>query len=113
MSVIAFPAGNLHLGPRALSDSAVALDWEGVMSGIVVDVSEAEANLAVFLDRVERGEEIILGRSGRPVARFVAYRSDGARRQPRTPGRLAGRIEMAPDFADTPEWLVDAFESGT
>ena len=38
-----------------LSHSAVDLDWEGVMRGIVVDVSEAEANLSVFLDRVERG----------------------------------------------------------
>ncbi len=32
-------------------------------------------------------------------------------RRHRVPGRLAGTIEMAPDFADTPEWLIEAFES--
>ena len=75
----------------------------------VVNVYEAKTNLSKLLDRVERGEEIVLGRNGRPVARLSAY---GPRRTPRVPGRLAGRIEMAPDFAETPEWLIDAFEAG-
>ena len=75
----------------------------------VVNVYEAKTNLSKLLDRVERGEEIVLGRAGRPVARLSAYRP---RRTPRVPGRLAGRIEMAPDFADTPEWLIEAFETG-
>ena len=75
----------------------------------VVNVYEAKTNLSKLLDRVERGEEIVLGRNGRPVARLSAYRP---RRVPRVPGRLAGRIDIAPDFADTPEWLIDAFEAG-
>lgn len=66
---------------------------------------EAKANLSKLLDRVEKGKEIVLGRSGRPVAQLVAYRP---RREPRVPGRLAGRIDIA---ADTPEWLIDAFEA--
>ena len=75
----------------------------------VINVYEAKTNLSKLLDRVEQGEEIVLGRSGRPVARLSAYQP---RRTPRVPGRLAGRIEMAPDFADTPEWLIKAFEAG-
>ena len=75
----------------------------------VVNVYEAKTNLSKLLDRVEQGEEIVLGRSGRPVARLTAYRP---RRAPRVPGRLAGKIEMAADFADTPAWLIDAFEAG-
>jgi len=72
----------------------------------VVNVYEAKTNLSKLLDRVEQGEEIVLGRAGRPVARLCAYRS---RQAPRVPGRLAGAIEMAPDFAETPEWLIEAF----
>ena len=30
--------------------------------------------------------------------------------QPRTPGRLAGRVWVAPDFDDTPEDIIAAFE---
>ena len=78
------------------------------MSETVVNVYEAKTNLSKLLNRVEQGEEIVLGRSGRPVARLVAYRPRNA---PRVPGRLAGKIEMAPDFADTPEWLISAFEA--
>ncbi len=79
------------------------------MSEAVINVYEAKTNLSKLLDRVEQGEEIVLGRAGRPVARVLPYRP---RRSPRVPGRLAGRIEMAPDFADTPEWLIDSFEGG-
>ena len=25
-------------------------------------------------------------------------------------GYLAGKIKMSPDFSDTPEWMIDAFE---
>lgn len=76
------------------------------MGEAVIDVYEAKTNLSKLLDRVEQSEEIVIGRSGRPVARLVAYQP---RRAPREPGRLAGGIDMADDFADTPEWLIDAF----
>ena len=78
------------------------------MSDAVVNVYEAKTNLSKLLNRVEQGEEIVLARGGRPVARLVAYRS---RRAPRVPGRLAGQVDMAADFAETPEWLIDAFEA--
>lgn len=78
------------------------------MSEAVINVYEAKTNLSKLLNRVEQGEEVVIGRSGRPVARLVAYRP---RRAPRVPGRLAGKVKMADDFADTPEWLIDAFEA--
>ena len=78
------------------------------MSDAVVNVYEAKTNLSKLLNRVEQGEEIVLARGGRPVARLVAYRS---RRAPRVPGRLAGQIDMAADFAETPEWMINAFEA--
>ncbi|MBV8616757.1 MAG: type II toxin-antitoxin system prevent-host-death family antitoxin [Acetobacteraceae bacterium] len=35
-------------------------------------VEEQDANLAELLDRVERGEEVTIARSGRPIARIAA-----------------------------------------
>ena len=45
---------------------------------------------------------------GRPPLDQVRHRSHW----PRVPGRLAGKIEMAQDFAETPEWLIDDSEGG-
>lgn len=74
---------------------------------VVVNMHEAKTNLSRLVERVERGEEIVIGRHGTPVARLVPY---AAKREPRRAGRLAGRLLATADFDQTPEWVVDAFE---
>lgn len=61
----------------------------------VVNVQEAKTHLSRLLERVERGEEIILARGGRPVARLVPERP-----AVRAPGSLRGRIRIGEDFDD-------------
>ena len=70
------------------------------MAGVekAVNVHDAKTHLSRLLDRVEAGEEITLARAGRPVARLVPYRRPS---EPRVPGLLKGRIELADDW-DTP-----------
>ena len=74
---------------------------------MIINVYEAKTNLSKLLDRVAGGEEIVLGRAGKPLARLIPFRQEKA---PRVPGRLAGRVVMAEDFDATPGWLLDAFE---
>lgn len=74
----------------------------------VVNVHEAKTHLSRLLDRAAAGEEIVIERAGRPVARLVALATNRAARRP---GALRGRITIADDFDDTPAWLVDAFEA--
>lgn len=70
-----------------------------------VNVHEAKTHLSRLLDRVSRGEEIVIARSGDPVAKLVPYVA-----QPRMPGRLKGKIRIAPDFdAPLPEEIARAF----
>lgn len=76
---------------------------------MIVNMHEAKTHLSRLIERVVAGEEIVIGRAGRPIARLVPY-VEG--RQRRSPGRWAGRITMAPDFDATPAWLADAFEGG-
>lgn len=73
---------------------------------IVNTISEAKAQLSALLARVERGEEVIIGRAGKPIAVLVPYRTHPARR---TPGALRGRISIAPDFDELPSDLAEAF----
>lgn len=77
---------------------------------MVINVYEAKTRLSELLERAGQGEEFVLARAGRPVARLIPYRRQ---REPRMPGRLAGRIVMAPDFDETPGEVLDAFEGRT
>jgi prevent-host-death family protein len=74
-----------------------------------VNVHEAKTHLSRLLEQVERGEEVVIARNGRPVARLVAATVP---RPARTPGAWAGAIWMADDFDDTPEDVVSAFYDG-
>lgn len=73
-----------------------------------VNVHEAKTHLSRILDRVSAGEEIIIARAGKPVARLVPLK---AKRKARVPGSYAGRIEIADDFdAPLPDEVLDDFE---
>ncbi|GAA1503275.1 type II toxin-antitoxin system Phd/YefM family antitoxin [Nocardioides humi] len=43
------------------------------MTAVVVNVHEAKTNLSRILARVEAGEEIIIARGGKPVARLEPF----------------------------------------
>lgn len=58
-----------------------------------VNVGYAKAHLSKLLERVAQGEEVMIARSGEPVAKLV-----GLKPAKRKPGRLKGRIRTAADF---------------
>ena len=72
---------------------------------VITNVSEAKAQLSALLERVRSGEEIILGKAGRPIARLVPYFATGEVRQP---GVLRGQIHIADDFDDLPDDIAAA-----
>lgn len=61
----------------------------------IVNVHEAKTNLSRLLERVAEGEEIVIGKAGKPVAKLVPYKEQ---REPRKPGAWKGRVWIAPDF---------------
>lgn len=73
-----------------------------------VGIHEAKTHLSRLLRRVAAGEEVVIARSGRPVARLVPV--DDVR--PRELGRDRGRYEVPEDFdAPLPDEVLAAFES--
>ena len=62
----------------------------------IVNVHEAKTHLSRLLEEVARGEEIVIGKAGKPVARLVPYTVPN--REPRKPGALKGKIRLAPDW---------------
>jgi prevent-host-death family protein len=63
----------------------------------VVNIHEAKTHLSRLLEVVERGEDVVIARAGRPVATLTAYQPD--RRRLAAPGSLkGGDWRMADDF---------------
>ena len=74
----------------------------------IVNIREAKTQLSRLIERVKAGEEVIIAKAGKPVARLVPVASAGAARKP---GALKGRIRIGIDFnASLPKELVAAFE---
>lgn len=61
-----------------------------------VNVYEAKTHLSQLLDRAAAGEEIVIARAGRPIARLVALSEASSRR--RIPGAWRGKVSIADDF---------------
>lgn len=78
-----------------------------------VPLQDVANHVEELVDRAANGEEIVITRNGKPAARLVPMaekpmpESDppGQRRL----GLAKGKIWMADDFDETPEWLIDAF----
>jgi prevent-host-death family protein len=74
---------------------------------IRVRVEEAQTHLSRLLRQVEEGDEVVLEREGRPVARLVPLEPRGRR----CAGQLAGRLHVPDDFDDPlSDDLLDLFE---
>jgi len=74
---------------------------------MIFNTHEGKTQLSKLIDRAARGEEIIIGKAGKPMAELVPYRAE---RTPRTPGAWRGRVHLADDFDTTPDELLEAFE---
>ncbi len=74
-----------------------------------VNVHAAKTHLSRLLEEVLLGEEVVIARGGKPVARLVPVQEAPARR---TPGTARGLVRMTDDFdAPLPADLAEAFES--
>jgi prevent-host-death family protein len=73
-----------------------------------VNIHEAKTQLSRLLSRVERGEEIVIARAGRPVARLLPFDARGAAR---VLGGDEDAVWIAADFdAPLPDDVLAEFE---
>lgn len=58
-------------------------------------VHQAKTNLSKLLRKAEKGEEVVIARGNKPVAKLISI--DDKKLKKRIPGRLKGKIWCAPD----------------
>ena len=71
-----------------------------------VNVHEAKTQLSKLLDRVAAGEEVVIARHGKPVARLSPMEAE---LPPRQPGALKGQIWFADNFDESDSELEELF----
>lgn len=72
-----------------------------------VNMHEAKTTLSLLVAEAMSGEKIVIAKAGKPLVQLIPLHIDD---KPRTPGRFQGQIEMGPDFDQTPEEILAAFE---
>jgi prevent-host-death family protein len=73
-----------------------------------VNLYEAKTNLSQLVERAAAGEEIVIAKAGRPLARLVPL---AKRTTPRPLGLLAGQVRIGEDFDDPlPDDIQKAFD---
>lgn len=64
------------------------------MAAVVYNIYEAKTALSQLVERAAAGEEIIIAKAGRPLARLTAI----SRKTRRKPGGWEGKVRVARDF---------------
>lgn len=78
------------------------------MPETVLNLYEAKTSLSELVDRAAAGEEIVIAKAGRPLAKLVPL---GNTRKRRSPGGWQGKVQISDDFdAPLPDAILDAFE---
>ena len=78
------------------------------MPDYIYNIYEAKTHLSHLIDRVAKGEEILIAKSGIPLAKLVPLAKSKAKRKP---GGWEGKIHISDDFnAPLPDNIQSAFE---
>ncbi|HEX9463282.1 MAG TPA: type II toxin-antitoxin system prevent-host-death family antitoxin [Alphaproteobacteria bacterium] len=75
-----------------------------------INVYAAKTQLSRLIDKAAEGEEVVITRHGKPVAKLVATQPRAAKKLRRI-GGLKGKVWIADDFnAPLPDDILAAFE---
>lgn len=72
----------------------------------LVNIHKAKTNLSKLIEEMLKGEDVVIAKAGKPVAKLVIYKE---KLKPRKPGALKGKIFMTDDFTDEDEEINKMF----
>jgi prevent-host-death family protein len=74
----------------------------------LANISDAKAHLSALLEKVQRGEEVIISKAGKPIAKLVPFNRSDRKREPDI---LKGKLSIGEDFDEPlPDHIVKKFE---
>lgn len=72
----------------------------------IANMHQAKTNLSQLVELVTKGQEVIIAKAGKPVAKIVPYKKDV---KPRQPGLLKDKIVIPDDFDEEDEEINKLF----
>jgi prevent-host-death family protein len=72
---------------------------------MIINVSEAKANLSKLIDRAFQGEEITIAKNNLPLVDLVPHKPKGERKL----GLLRGKIKIPDDFNEESDEINEMF----
>ena len=72
-----------------------------------LNIHEAKAQLSKLIAAVEQGEDVVIARYGKPVAKLVSIQQSA---KPRSPGSAKGKFAVPESFFEPlPKKVIDSF----
>lgn len=75
----------------------------------VMNIHQAKTNLSKLIEMTLAGENVVIAKAGKPVAKLVAYKE---KLKPRKPGLWKGKVWMSDDFNDEDPEINKLFYDG-
>ena len=71
-----------------------------------INIHEAKTHLSRLLENVIEGDEVVIAKHGKPVARLIPFKTKVVKRKP---GSLKGQIKISDDFdAPLPDDMAES-----
>lgn len=75
----------------------------------IYNIHQAKTNLSKLIEKTSKGEEVIIAKAGKPVAKLSPYKEE---LKPRKPGLWKGKVWVADNFDDEDEEINKLFYEG-
>jgi len=72
---------------------------------MIVNISEAKANLSKLVNMAYHGEKIVIAKNNLPLVDLIVHKPEGKRKL----GLLTGKLVVPDDFMDEDEGINDMF----
>ena len=74
----------------------------------IINIHDAKTHFSKILIRVNRGEEVIIAKAGKPVAKIIPIKEGGS---DRVPGSAKGMLTSSDEFFKAlPDSVIESFE---
>ncbi len=72
----------------------------------IANIHEAKTQLSKLIEAAIKGEEVVISKAGKPVAKIIAYQPNS---EPRKSGYWRGKVKIADDFDTLPDSILKSF----